>query len=184
MPGAGSHPDLLSLRRGHAGPSRIGLRLSELPDGRAVWGAVTKRVKRPWRRKNGPCPECASERCRSTSTFACWVRTFRHAFSVHDFVRCGEQSKSLRAAGIPILRGPQPGGNEVVFAPAWAVERFDAFRLQRRREGRRVISREVSDLLKEDPRYGPAPSALLARMDELRAFAVLRGWQLRHGSWR
>lgn len=137
----------------------------------------------PFRRKNGPCPECASERCRSMSSFACWVRAFRQALDVHGFVRCGPHSKLLRAAGIPVLLGPQPQGNEVVFAPDWAVLKVTALREQSWRDNSRLRSLDAATILQADSRYGPPPAALLDRLDELRAFAVLRGWRMQYGTW-
>ncbi len=90
----------------------------------------------------------------------------------------------LRAADIPILSGPQPGGNEVLFAPTWAVSLVQARREEHHRACKRLYTKDAVPLLKADPRYGPAPAALLARLDELRAFAVLRGWRYAHGCWK
>jgi hypothetical protein len=89
----------------------------------------------------------------------------------------------LRDADVPVILAPQPAGNEVVFAPSWAVLQLAALREAGHQNGRRLSSREVYAALQTDPRHGPAPAALLTRLEELRAFAGLRGWTYRNGMW-
>lgn len=145
-------------------------------------GYVPKR--KAWKRPGGPCPECGSERCKSIRTFACWSRCFGKALREHGYIRCGAHSRSLLEAGIEIVLAPQPAGNEVVFAPAWAVILLADLRRTSRAAGRRVPRKEVMQLLAPTREHlKQAPQALLDRMEELRAFAALRGWKYSRGMW-
>jgi len=137
----------------------------------------------PWKRKGGPCPECSSERCRSVTTFACWARAYRLAMREHEYMRSGEHTRTLRAAGFTILVAPQAARNEVVYAPTWAVVLLATLRQEARENNRGLSTVTVRERLLLDPRFGPPSPALLARIDELRAFAVLRGWSCSRGMW-
>jgi len=137
----------------------------------------------PWKRKGGPCVECGSESCRSAQSFACWVRCFRRAFNDHNYIRCGDVMPWLRLTDIRILNAPQPGGYEVPFAPAWAVSMLKEARLEAKESQRRLSKKQAAKLLESSHQNRPPPAALVARLDELRAFAVLRGWSYAHGSW-
>lgn len=136
----------------------------------------------PWKRKGGPCVECGSERCRSIRSFACWVRAFRSVLQDHNYIRICGASQPLRDAGIMILMAPQPNGNEIMFAPAWAVVLLKELREAATIKSRRLPRKQV-EVLKTSRRNVPPPPELLARLDELRAFAALRGWRFEHGMW-
>lgn len=137
----------------------------------------------PWKRKGGPCVECGSERCRSIRSFACWVRCFRRVLQDHNYIRCGEQTRFLRRADIAMPLAPQPSGNEVYFGPAWAVVLVSTLRQEAKQAKKRLVLAHVAELLQTTKNYGPTPPELLARLEELRAFAVLRGWRYEHGMW-
>lgn len=139
--------------------------------------------RRPWKRKGGPCVECGSERCRSIRSYICWVRCFRRVLKDHNYIRCGEQTRHLRAADIEMLLAPQPSGNEVYFGPAWAVVLITTLRQEATETQRHLKWAHVVELLRTNKNYGPTPPALVARLEELRAFAVLRGWRYQHGMW-
>jgi hypothetical protein len=101
----------------------------------------------------------------------------------HGYARCGSNTVMLRKAGVDLRLAPSAHANEVWYAPAWAVLRLDELRQQATRSARRLYGTHVEQALRSNPRFGPPPEALLARLDELRAFAVLRGWRLTSGTW-
>lgn len=137
----------------------------------------------PWKRKGGPCVECGAENCRTVRSYACWVRCFRRALKDHNYIRCGEQTPYLREADIEMPLAPQPSGSQVYFGPAWAVVLINALRQEAKRDQRRLVTRHVVELLTTSTNYGPTPPELLARFEELRAYAALRGWRFQHGMW-
>ena len=139
--------------------------------------------RRPWKRKGGPCPECGSERCRSIRSYICWVRSFRRALLDHNYIRCGDQSRHLRAADIAMVLAPQPSGSEALYGPAWAIVLIKALQQEAKDSGRRLRIAHVAEILKSSTSYSPTPAELLARFEELRAFAALRGWRFQHGTW-
>ena len=124
-----------------------------------------------------PCVECGWDRCRSYQTWACWIRCCKRALAEHNYVRAFDTTRSLRAAGIPLITGPQTAGGEAYYAPQWAI---DIWTDGRKRGARTSSTRER---LRADARNAPVPPALLERLDTLRSFAILRGWQFRHGAW-
>ena len=137
----------------------------------------------PWKRKNGPCVECGSESCRTVQSFACWIRCFQRATREHSYVRCGEQTRYLREAEITMFLIPQLSGAEAYVGPAWAVAIIKSFQEERARCNRRFPIKHVAGLLSTSPHNLPPPPAFLSRIEELRAFAVLRGWEFKHGMW-
>ena len=139
--------------------------------------------RKRWERRGGPCPECGSTRCRSMQSLVCWVRTYKRAMRDGGYMRCNPHTSTLRAAGFTILMAPQPAGNEVVYAPTWAVVLLSSLRQEAKANGEKLRTSKVRDLLHRDPRFGPPDPELIARIDQLRAFAVLRGWRYRSGMW-
>jgi hypothetical protein len=140
--------------------------------------------RRPWQRKGGPCPECGSLRCRKPlKSFACWVRTYKEAMRAYDYVRCTGYGGLLRQAEVTLLDAPQPAGNEVAYAPGWAVVMSKTFYEENRGRRQAQPRSTLYARIRQDPRYGPPPPALLTRLDELRAFAALRGWSYSCGMW-
>jgi hypothetical protein len=101
----------------------------------------------------------------------------------HDYARAREHGRTLRAAGLTLLVAPEPGGHEVNYAPAWAVLFLGTLRQEAKANGRGLVTKNVVAALHRDYRYGPPPPELLVRIDELRAFAVLRGWTYSRGLW-
>ena len=134
-------------------------------------------------RKGPPCPECGKVGCKSLDTFACWVRCHKRVLDEHSYVQCSFNTVMLRQAGVPLLRAPQPKGNEVWYGPEWAVQKLADLRIQANAGERRLYGLHVEQALRSDERYGPLPAAILDRLEALRAFAILRGWRFAHGLW-
>lgn len=137
----------------------------------------------PWKRKGGPCVECGSESCRTVKSFACWVRCFQRVLKEHNYVRCRDQAQHLRAADIPMLFAPQPHGTEVSFGPIWAIALIKSLRNEAQESGRRITRKQMAETLRTCATNAPPPPGLINRFDELRAYAVLRGWRFQHGMW-
>jgi hypothetical protein len=130
------------------------------------------------RRKGPPCVECGWEGCRSSATWACWVRCLKRALREHQYERSLDATVALKKAGVAMLMGAQTSGGEANYAPKWAI---DAWKEARRL--RTLKPSEVQALIREDARnVAPSPE-LTARLDELRAFAALRGWRFQYGTW-
>ena len=134
-------------------------------------------------RKGSPCPECGKVGCMSLDTFACWVRCCKRVLTEHDYIRCGRHTVMLRIAGVQLLLAPQPKGNEVFYCPGWAVRKLVLLREQATAAERRLYGSYVEQALRSDVSYGPPSADLLARLDGLRAYAILRGWRLTSGMW-
>lgn len=139
--------------------------------------------RKRWERPGGPCPECGAGNCRTMQSFVCWVRTYKRAMREGDYMRCSPHTRMLRDSGLTILMAPQPYGNEVVYAPTWAVILMATLRQEASVDKQKLRTAQVMKLLRSDHRFGPPAPALLARIDELRAFAVLRGWRYSRGMW-
>lgn len=139
--------------------------------------------RKRWERPGGPCPECGATNCRTIQSFVCWVRTYKRAMSEHHYKRCVEHTRMLRDSGLTILVAPQPAGNEVSYAPSWAVVLMTRLRQEARENRRKLHTAQVLDLLRQDHRFGPPDPALIARIEELSAFAALRGWRHQNGMW-
>jgi hypothetical protein len=112
------------------------------------------------------------------------VRAYKRAMQDHDYTRSREHTGALRAAGITILQAPEPQGNEVVYAPAWAVLLVTSLRQTAKEERQRLRNAYVRAKIVAHPHFTPhPPAALLERIDTLRAFAALRGWRYQAGMW-
>lgn len=137
---------------------------------------MATRRKKP-RDAQPPCPDCGWDRCKSHDTMACWVRCFGRALAEASYDRSFGFTSTLRKAEIPIILAPVRGGCEVPYAPKWAIEQMGVLR----QHGLPTLT--IIERLERDSRLEPPPAVLVERLEELRAFALLRGWRLVGWRW-
>lgn len=133
------------------------------------------------RRVRGPpCESCGFAGCRSSRTFACFMRSWRRALDEHGFGRAISHTGDIRRSGLPILFAPISKTYDVTYGPKWAVAYSASLCAQKVKPAERYERIRAAAAKRPEPLV---PPELLERIDMLKAFAILSGWKYERGTW-